>query len=196
MKFIIVGQHCSGKQEVLDLLEQWGVNCGHLFSDLDEASSEIYNSHNYELYSPQEIHTIFENNAYIFIHEIQCRACTNAYKHYEGLSFYDYDNNDVFVLSPDQIVEIPTNVNLGDVCFVWLDNTEHNREVRYRDEQRVYNFREREEVEKQDLEYFVKYICEKPVIYFTNEDPIRVATIINACLKHPDIVQDFIENFS
>ena len=94
MKFIIVGLHASGKQEVLDALEQKGVNCGRLFSNIEEADSTIYNSYNYELYSTSEVRNIFENNAYIFLHALESSASINAYKYYEGLSFYEFDSND------------------------------------------------------------------------------------------------------
>ena len=62
MKFFIVGLHSSGKQEVMDILEKHGINCGHLFSNIDTPKSEIYNSYNYELYSTMDINEIFENN--------------------------------------------------------------------------------------------------------------------------------------
>ena len=70
MKFFIVGLHCSGKQEVLDILEKNGVRCGKQFSNIEEPSPNIYNSYNYELYSMRDINDIFENNAYIFINEL------------------------------------------------------------------------------------------------------------------------------
>ena len=67
MKFFIVGFQCSGKQEVLDILETHGIKCGKHFSNIDQPEPYIYNSYNYELYSMKEIVEIFENNAYIFI---------------------------------------------------------------------------------------------------------------------------------
>ena len=50
MKFLIVGLHSSGKQEVLDTLTEMGVKCGRLFSNLDNPSPEIYNSFNYYIF--------------------------------------------------------------------------------------------------------------------------------------------------
>ena len=105
MKYFIVGLHSNGKHNVLDYLEKLGVRCGHLFSDLTSPSSKIYNSYNYELYTAQEVNEIFENNAYIFLHT---RNVDNK-QFYEGLSKYEFDNNDVFVLSPDQVLDISFN---------------------------------------------------------------------------------------
>lgn len=196
MKFIIVGLHASGKQEVLDALEQKGVSCGRLFSNIEEADSTIYNSYNYELYSTSEVRNIFENNAYIFLHALESSASINAYKYYEGLSFYEFDSNDVFALSPNQVVDIPQNINKNDICYVWLDNTKANRITRFNEERRMYNFNEQDNIETRDTDVFVKEIYNHPVLYFSNEDPQRVATIIYACIQHPSLLDEFIASFS
>ena len=109
MKFLIVGLHSSGKQEVLDILSEMGIKCGRLFSNLDNPSPEIYNSFNYDIYDMTDINEIFENNAYIFIHELDKSSNVNSYKYFEGLAKYEFDNNDVFVLSPDQLLHISPN---------------------------------------------------------------------------------------
>lgn len=196
MKFIIVGLHGSGKQEVFDALEKRGMKCGRQFSNLDKVDPNIYNSTNYELYSTTDIHNIFENNAYIFLHSLEDSNNRSQYTFFEGLAFYEFDNNDVFIMSPDQVVDIPRNIDLKDVCFVWLDNTQSNRISRYNDELRTYNFNKREQIETKDIDTFIKNIYNNPVLYFTNEDPMRVACIVEACIKHPDLTDEFIKNFS
>lgn len=96
MKFFIVGLHSSGKQEIISTLEELGIRCGKVFSNIDTPSNNIYNSFNYEYYTDSEVKEIFENNAYIFYKDIYELPTI-----YEGLSLYEFDNNDVFVLSPD-----------------------------------------------------------------------------------------------
>ena len=96
MKYIIIGMHCSGKQEVADILENNGVRCGRLFTNLDNPSApNIYNGSNYEQYTSKDINDIFENNAYVFMQEFPFGEETNisAYKYYEGLSLYAFENN-------------------------------------------------------------------------------------------------------
>lgn len=195
MKYIITGLHCSGKQEVIDLLRERGVKCGKLFSDIPLASDLIYGSRDMDLLSSAQVRGIFENDAYIFIQSIDTPSMPSTYSCFEGLSFYDFDNNDVFLLSPDQIVNIPASRDLSDVCFVWMDNTESDRRGRYTYEGRQYGFRQRDEIEKQDTDAFVKYIMSHNNIYFTNEDPRRVASIIQMCVLHPDQVGIVLENF-
>lgn len=199
MKFLIVGLHSSGKQEVLDTLTEMGVKCGRLFSNLDNPSPEIYNSFNYDIFTTKEVNEIFENNAYIFINELDRASNVNSYKYFEGLTKYEFDNNDVFALSPDQLLHISPNAIKDDICFVWMDNDKEDRILKYRREKRTYNFSNREEIEKNDLDFFVKTLYNynnSSLIYFVKEDPCRVATIIYSIIKHPDLMDVFVKNFN
>lgn len=199
MKFFIVGLHCSGKQEVVDTLEKHGVLCGKLFSNIDAPSHEIYNSYNYELYTTTDINEIFENNAYIFINELDSESCVNSYKYYEGLTRYEFDNNDVFVLSPDQLSHISPNMIKEEVCFIWMDNNKEDRLGRYRREKRNYSFSMRESIERRDINNFAKMMYgfgNSKMIYFVGEDPCRVATIIYSIIKHPDLLEVFTEYYN
>ena len=134
MKFLIVGLHSSGKQEVLDTLTEMGIKCGRLFSNLDNPSPDIYNSFNYDIFTTKEVNEIFENNAYIFINELDRSSNVNSYKYFEGLTKYEFDNNDVFALSPDQLLHISPNAIKDDICFVWMDNDKEDRILKYRRE--------------------------------------------------------------
>lgn len=198
MKFFIVGLHCSGKQEVLDILEKNGVRCGKQFSNIEEPSPNIYNSYNYELYSMCDINDIFENNAYIFINELENKYI-NSYKYFEGLTRYEFDNNDVFTISPDQLLHISQSVIKEDICFIWMDNNTTDRMNRYKREKREYGFIQKDDIEKRDIDSFSKTIYNfnnSKVIYFTNEEPCRVATIVYTLIKHPDLIDIFVENFN
>jgi len=195
MKFFIVGLHGSGKQEVIDILEHQGVACGKLFSNIEAPSDTVYGSYNYELFNSTDISEVFENNAYVFLRELK----HDTEKYYEGLSTYSVDNNDVFALSPDQLVAISPKLMPEGICFVWLDNNKTNRITRYRDERRAYDFNEREELERQDISTFIKtmYAYDKNhVLYFMNEDPVRVAAIIYALVQHEDLLPAFANAFS
>jgi hypothetical protein len=202
MKYIIIGMHCSGKQEVADILENNGINCGRLFTNLDNlSSSNIYNGANYEQYTSKDINEIFENNAYIFMHEFPWGNELNlsALKYYEGLSLYEFDNNDVFVMSPDQLFSVsPTSVK-DKVCFIWLDNTKKDRLNRYYMEKRTYSFSNREDIESKDSNSFVKFLYgfeNSEVLYFNNEDPMRVAAIIYSLIKHPELLDIYVKSFN
>ena len=199
MKFLIVGLHSSGKQEVLDTLTEMGVKCGRLFSNLDNPSPDIYNSFNYDIFTTKEVNEIFENNAYIFINELDRSSNVNSYKYFEGLTKYEFDNNDVFALSPDQLLHISPNAIKDDICCVWMDNDKEDRILKYRKEKRTYNFSNREEIEKNDLDFFVKTLYNydnSSLIYFVKEDPCRVATVIYSIIKHPDLMDVFVKNFN
>lgn len=194
MKYFIVGLHGSGKQEVVDVLEHQGVACGKLFSNIEKPSDSVYGSYNYELFTTADINEVFENNAYVFLRELK----HDTEKYYEGLSTYTVDNNSVFVLSPDQLVAISPSMMPKDVCFIWLDNTKTNRFNRHRDEKRSYDFNAQEAQEKQDINTFIKNIYSYDndhILYFMNEDPIRVAAIIYALVQHEDLIPAFSQAF-
>lgn len=202
MKYIIIGMHSSGKQEVADILENHGIKCGRLFTNVDNPSaSNVYNGSNYEQYSSKDINEVFENNAYIFMHEFPWGNELNlsSLKYYEGLSLYEFENNDVFVMSPDQIFSISTTSIKDDVCFIWMDNTKKERLNRYYAERRSYSFSNREEIESKDSNSFVKFLYgfEKGrVLYFTNEDPMRVAAVIYSLITHPDLLDIYTETYN
>lgn len=201
MKYFIVGLHASGKQEILNILEKMGVKCGRNFSNIENPDDSIYNVKNYEFYTNQDINDVFENNAYVFIQELPLGPLNfrSDYKYYEGLSKYTFDQNEVFVLSPDQLLAIsPTTIN-EPICLVWVDNTKNNRSTRYHSEKRVYNYIERDKHERRDLGAFVKAIYSfdnATLLYFTDEDPSRVATIIYNTIIHPDTLELFGKNFN
>ena len=194
MKYFIVGLHSNGKHNVLDYLEKLGVRCGHLFSDLTSPSSKIYNSYNYELYTAQEVNEIFENNAYIFLHT---RNVDNK-QFYEGLSKYEFDNNDVFVLSPDQVLDISFNSIKEPICFIWLDGTREHRYNTYRDEHREYNFKEREDLESRDSSTFIStlYDGSHKLLYFKEEVPERVGAIIYTLIHYPELLDLYTLTFN
>lgn len=198
MKYFIIGLHSSGKQEIVDNLEKLGINCGKLFSNIEKPSTNIYNSYNYELYTSKDVNEVFENDAYIFIQEVPNYHSAN-YKCYEGLSKYTFDNNDVFVLSPDQFVNIAPNAIREEVCLIWVDNTKNYRKSLYHGEKRSYNFNERDLLEKRDMNAFVKYLYNfnnSNVIYFTDEIPERISTIIYTLIKHPELFDLYVKNFN
>ena len=190
MKFIIVGLHASGKQEILDILEKQGVNVGRLFSNIESASPQIYNSYNYELMSTADINEMFENKAYLFLQELESSATTKSYKYYEGLSLWSYDNNQLFALSPDQFISIPIKSYRGEeLVIIWVDNDRHDRNSRHISEKRSYSFKEREEIESRDIAVFGRLIYSLPnshVIYFANEEPGRVACSVLTLIEHPE----------
>ena len=194
--------HASGKQEIADILENNDIKGGRLFTNFDNLSaSNVYNGTNYEQYTTKDINEIFENNAYIFMQEfpLDDTQNINVLKYYEGLSLYEFENNDVFILSPDQLFSINPTYIKDNVCFIWLDNTKKERLNRYYAEKRTYSFYNREELESRDAKSFVKALYgfeNGRVLYFTNEDPIRVAAVIYSVVNHPDLLDIYTESFN
>lgn len=191
MKFILTGLHSSGKNEVVELLKKDGVSVGKLFTNLDTVQ---YNSRLYETLPTEELNRIFENGAYVYFSEVNNSISNN----YECLSSSEFDSCDVFVLSPNQINSIPMKAFPESVCFVWMDCNSMNRESRYRSEKRQYNFREREKLERMDLSDFTDKLYNLPdsrLIYFQNEDPQRVAAIVETMVRFPSSRETILRAF-
>lgn len=201
MKFIIVGLHSSGKHEIAKQLEDWGMKVGKLFSNCSNINQhpDLYNSDNFEEFSNNDVNEVFENNAYIFIHEHLGTYSVNAVGCFEGLSKYSYDNNDVFVLSPDQLLSISESNIPSDAVYIVIDNTLSRRKEYYRSSKFNYDFANREKLETADIKEYIKTLYNmagEKILYFTNEETERVAAIIYAIYKHPDLLETFIKNFN
>jgi hypothetical protein len=98
------------------------------------------------------------------------------------------------ILSPDQFTAIPQQFFTEDICLVWLDDSKGIRKQRYDEEKRSYNFNEKEEFERRELDEFIKIIYNNKrfkVLYFTNEDIGRISSIVYALVKYPDLVENF-----
>jgi hypothetical protein len=165
------------------------------------SASSVYNGSNYEQYTNKDINEIFENNAYVFMQEFPFGDELNmsACKYYEGLSLYEFENNDVFVMSPDQLFSISPTAIKDDITFVWLDNPKKERLNRYYSEKRSYSFANREDIELKDSSSFVKFLYgfdRSNVLYFTSEDPTRVAAIIYSLITYPDLLPIYIDAFN
>lgn len=189
-KYFLIGLHCSGKQMILEDLKFMGVKYGRLFTNLPSVPADRYIP-NELYYSNEDIHNIFESNSYIYMHE----HFEQAEPYYEGLSLHEYDNGQVFAITPQQFNMIP-QFRPNDV-LVWLDNTEHNRRVVHRSEKRKYDFNEQEKLSQYDMSDFVERLNNHPhILYFNNEDPFRISTIIYTLIQHPDLLKLYEKNFN
>lgn len=189
MKYIIIGPHCSGKQRIAEDLKNLGHKVGNIFRSVEELKPSHYSLSNV-YYEFQDIEKIFESQAYLFIK--QC--VKNSVSYFEGLSSYDFENNDVFIMSPDQFIEVPEFT--GDVCFVWLDNSQGIRYSLHANEHRKYEFFEQEKIESGNLKDFTERIYKYPVLYFNNEVPERVSAIIHSLLVNPELFDVIIKRFN
>ena len=202
MKFIIVGLHSSGKHDIANKLDEMGLKYGKLFSNADLNSNHpnnIYNRDGFEVYTNNDIDEIFENKAYIFMHDHRDSGLTDSIKTFEGLSKYTYDNNDVFVLSPDQLLSISETNIPKDAVYILIDNTLSKRKEYYRYQKYEYDFTFRERLETADIKEYIRTlynIAGDKVLYFTNEEQERIVAIIYALYHHQELIPIFIKNFN
>ena len=172
---------------VANALRDMDIKVGQTFRSIDTVGNQY--SLSTTVYDVKEINDLFENQAYLFIKE----SVNKANRYYEGISFYEYQNNDVFVMTPDQFNTVARFDE--NVVFVWLDNNSVQRRNRYRSEKRKYDFNRQEQIEQEYIQDFTDRICDNAILYFNNEDPDRVATIIYSVIKHPDLLDAYLKAF-
>ena len=189
MKFIIIGLHSSGKQAIANDLRRLGVNVGRIFRSTETLKPSTY-SLSEVVYCNDDINTLFETQSYIFMKQ----STKNTVPYFEGLSSYEFENNDVFIMSPDQfnlVPEFPSNV-----CFVWLDNPQNTRRLTHTTENRKYDFMDQERVESSDLKDFTERVYLNDILYFNNEEPSRISAIVYTLVKYPELYDFFKERFN
>lgn len=199
MKFIIVGKQGCGKFAILNQLERMGIRVGREFSNLPSKPDKVYIDPKYEHYSMEDVNNIFETKSFLYLGGLEETEVQDSYIYYRGMSHYTYDNADVISISPIQLDLLNKTLMTEPVVFVWLDNKRDSRIRLHAEEGRTHSFVEQEGIESRNDADFVKSLYNFPnssVIYFTNEIPERVATILAALVKHPDLVNSFIENFN
>lgn len=189
-KYIIIGFNCSGKMTVAQLLREYGVLVGDTFRSVENVGNQY--SLSTIVYGIKEVNDMFENQSYLFMKESTLKSDRRRY--YEGISFYEYQNKDVFVMSPDQFNMISKFDD--NVIFVWLDTNAKQRRYTHRIERRKYDFNNQEHIEQEYVQDFTSRIGDNKMLYFFNEDPERVATIIYGLIRHPDLVPNFLQTFN
>lgn len=198
MKFFIVGAQGTGKRELLDILQQDHpeIRIAKLFSNVNPEQKGLYrNINDYMPYNEADIRLMFENNAYLFMKEID----EISYDIYEGVSLFEFNNSDIVMLTPDEMVRIPNQSINEEICFIWLDNNTKNRFNRYKSDKPNYSFQQREATEKLCMNDFVTNIYSFPnskLIYFYNEEPSRVSAILYALYKDNSLVDEFSKKFN
>lgn len=203
MKFIITGKHCSGKFEILNEIEEGGMKIGHEFSNItSEYAKQIYIDPQYEAYTIHDINQIFENGSFINIENIaEPTEAPGAFFYYKGISFDTFDYSDAIVLNPNQVINLNRVTFPGRelIIWIWVDNSYGRRFEYYKENNLKYNFTDEELKENKVIKNFIQEILSNNpnyrLLYFNNEDPSRIASIILALFTYPDLIELFSKTF-
>lgn len=187
-KYVVIGFNASGKMSVANKLREMGIKVGQTFRSTESVGNQY--SISSTIYDVEEVNNLFESQQYLFIKE----SVNKANKYYEGISHYEYQNNDVFVMTPDQFNTVARFDE--NIIFVWLDNNTTQRRFRHHAEKRKYDFNRQEAIEKEYIQDFTDRLGDNAILYFCNEEPDRVAAIIYSLINHPDLVETYIKAFN
>lgn len=192
MKIWIVGPQGTCKCEIARLLADDKFGVAKLFTGLSD--DEItYHKNMYKSYSNEIVKSIFENNAYIFMNDVFEKV-----EIHEGLEFDEFDNNEVFVLTLDQFLSVNTKYISKNDLIIWLDG---RQDWRFMNCDENYDKLSRERLESACYSSFGSMIntlktSHKNVIYFYEELPERVKTIIKVIYNNPKLKDEFVKYFN
>lgn len=182
MKYIIVHLHSSNENLIRYYLNELNIKICNIFRT---SETNKYTNSNI-IYTIDDVNQMFENNSYIILDRL-----TNK-DYYEGISKYDYEDSDVLLLTPKQFNNIDIN---KDDCIIWLDDTLEFRYENYHNSSNHYDFLEEENIEKYSIKECIDKIYKYDYIYFSNELPERISTIIYSLIKHPELIDLYKLNF-
>lgn len=194
-KLIIISKQCTGKSKIKNIL-------GSVFND-DTNNSRIkfskYFTNDLELckhpdYSEkyyyldtQTIHNLFESKSLLTL-------TTNPLTgFYQGITFDEYDNSDIIFMTPNEFLEMNTELIREDTIVIWLDSTYESRLRYFIEEGYHYNFDNVESYENMYdnnfLDSFINILKDKKnklsedYVYFfengINEMVVIIAVLIN-----------------
>lgn len=188
MKYIIVGRHSSNQHYILQILKTLGISVGFESSTVRDPKG-YYLDPNYEYIDVRTANNIFELNEYIYMSSF-------GDGNYKLLPFHTFDSVDVMTMGPEEVNQINIRMVRDEVTFIWVDDTTTVRRRNYIEESRNYDWRNQEEIESVGNADFMDNIYKLGhVLYFTNEDPHRVATTIYTLIKYPNLLDLYKETY-
>lgn len=200
MKIFIVGSQGTLKSELYSLLKDSRFKCGKNFTNNTEADT-TYNKYIYKYYTNKVVEELFEQDAYVFI----CNSGYDPEGIFTGLDLDEYENNDVFVFTPEQFINVKPQYIKG-ALIVWLDGKRKWRmnNIRYagsNGDEPTYNVYDVEKVENTFVPRFYKILRKssnenKNVLYFYEEEPRRVEFIVKTAAKDPKALKEIINKFN
>lgn len=193
-KYILIGPHSSGKREVLSVCRSMGLRVGSQFVVPGDIPDEIYQDEDADVYTFKEVSNIYTQGAYLCM---SSGGIVPAGEIYRGISLYEFDNNDVFYITPDQLPSLnKTVLNKYNIVWIWLDNTRVKRENYHKSNDFYYDFAAQERNEAMDDFPSLLYSYGYPVLYFSGDIPERIATVIYTLVKYPSLLEIYIKNYS
>ena len=192
MRYIIIGNHASGKHKILDALEELGVEVGREFTT---SPTKISTSTPRPIRSPN-----WRSRSYLRIKTTLLFAISSppSNEFYRGITKTEYDTKKVFVMTPEMLNNVYASRLKGDVCFIWIDDPKPTRYLRFVNERRTYPFEEVESKEKfhvNNLQKLITKLAGDEWLYFSNDEEKRILAVIYSLVKYPDLIDIYTKNF-
>lgn len=137
IRIIVIGKQCTGESKIRKTLEDIGVNVASRFTNNDEISGNTKEANGLNSFynlDTQTIHNGFESGSLLTL-------STNPITgYYQGYTFNDFDNCDIIFMTPNEFLEMKTELIRERTLVVWIDSNYESRYRYYVENGYEYNF--------------------------------------------------------
>lgn len=134
IRIIVIGKQCTGESKIRKTLEEVGINVASRFTNNDNEITGYY-------LDTQTIHNAFESGSLLTL-------STNPITgYYQGYTFNDFDNCDIIFVTPNEFLELKTELIREKTLVVWIDSNYESRYRYYVENGYGYNFDAIESIE-------------------------------------------------
>lgn len=137
IRIIVIGKQCTGESKIRKTLEDIGVNVASRFTNNDEITGntkEASGLNSFYNLDTQTIHNGFESGSLLTL-------STNPITgYYQGYTFNDFDNCDIIFMTPNEFLEMKTELIRERTLVVWIDSNYESRYRYYVENGYEYNF--------------------------------------------------------
>lgn len=141
IRIIVIGKQCTGESKIRKTLEDIGINVASRFTNNGGDPKEASGLNSFYNLDTQTIHNAFESGSLLTL-------STNPITgYYQGYTFNDFDNCDIIFVTPNEFLELKTELIREKTLVVWIDSNYESRYRYYVENGYEYNFDAIESIE-------------------------------------------------
>lgn len=151
LKIIIVSKQATGEDKIRKVLSEvnMDINVASRFTNEENATKNESGLISSYYLDTQTIHNGFENGSLLTL-------STNPITgYYQGYTFSDFDNCDIIMVTPNEFLEMKTELIREKTLVVWIDSNYESRYRYYVENEFTYNF---EAVESAESMYDISFL--------------------------------------
>lgn len=191
LKYVLIGKNNPAIiNKILLDLQSMGYKVASLVSSA-APRPEDPQSWIYQRYTRKEISEIIDNNSYLFWGTLYDQTDT-------GLTIHEFEDSELcWMPVPCARFFNKSALKDNEICFIWIDDTlEYRTRNTLASDYDARIFSSNEYYENLYSTEYTNLLSTHKLIYFNNEDPDRISTLISILLDYPQTSPRIIQNFN